>query len=152
TMLNQPIWQKYYKNTTSTANLLDNLIAVKNEAIEKMEKMINPGWLEQDEANGDKVLVRKIWMTPALSINDLEDCEVVLGMCLTFCINDITSKQIEDLSKHGKVIITDCHTNGSIVEKDLWTIDYDTSYNFMFELEDEDDEKKVLSRSFGHSE
>lgn len=133
-------------------NLLDNLIAVKNEAIEKMEKMINPGWLEQDEANGDKVLVRKIWMTPALSINDLEDCEVVLGMCLTFCINDITSKQIEDLSKHGKVIITDCHTNGSIVEKDLWTIDYDTSYNFMFELEDEDDEKKVLSRSFGHSE
>jgi len=117
-----------------------------------MEKMINPGWLEQDEANGDKVLVRKIWMTPALSINDLEDCEVVLGMCLTFCINDITSKQIEDLSKHGKVIITDCHTNGSIVEKDLWTIDYDTSYNFMFELEDEDDEKKVLSRSFGHSE
>lgn len=128
-------------------NIFKDLVSIKEEAIKKIEDIISPdaGYLEIMEENCDKVIVGRITMSPALSVEDLEDGEVIMEMHLTFYINDINSKQIDQLSRHGKIIITDCHTNGSNVSNDLWCIQYNTSYYF-----EPDDEKDVIDGSFGH--
>ena len=130
----------------NTLKLFENLVSIKEEAIKKMEEMIHPGLLDIIEETEDAVIVRKITMSSALTSSDLEDCDSVIEFHLTFQIEDITAKQIEELSSCGKIIITDCHVNGSRVEKGLWNIQYNTSYSFEFNTDDE----TVLAGSFGH--
>lgn len=126
-------------------NVFKDLMSIKEEAIKKVESMIGLGYLELIEEECDKVIVRKITISPVLSVEDLEEGDTVMDMYLTFFIDDITSKQIEELNKHGKVSINTRCVDGSNVSEDLWCIQYDTLY--AFEL----DEDNGISASFCHS-
>ncbi len=116
-------------------NIFKDLTEIKEEATKKIEDIISSegGYLEFIEEVEDNVIVRKITMSPALG--DLVEDEVLMEMQLMFYINDISSKQIDQLSRHGRIIITDCNTNGSRVDKDIWCIHYTTSYCFEFDSE-----------------
>ncbi len=129
----------------NTLKLFENLVSIKDEAIKKLEKIIHPGLLDIIEETEDAVIVRKITMSPALTFSDLEDCDSVIEFHLTFQIEGITTKQIEELSNCGKVIITYCDTRKG-KNSSLWRVQYDTSYMFEFEA----DEGKALPGSFGH--
>lgn len=133
-------------------NILKDLAEIKEEAAKKIEDIIFPegGYLELIEENCDKVIVRKISISPALSEEDLEDGEILMEMHLIFYINDIGSKQIEELSRYGEITITDCHTNGSNVGKDIWCVRYTTSYCFEFDNGGDILPGKILSGSFRH--
>ncbi len=127
------------------SDIFKDLVSIKDEAVAEIVKMVHPTYLEDIEATGDNVIVNSITISPATSVEDLEEDEVLMELHLTFYISAISSEQIKDLNMHGKITIIDFDIRPS-KNSTLWDVRYDTSYCFMLE------EGEVMPGSFTHSD
>lgn len=111
------------KANKTPLSLWEGLAAIKHEAADRLMGRILGATLSEIE-------VKEVDISPADTKGDLEELEIFLSLHLSFFLENVTSKQIEELLHTG-----DARPIDYSIKNETWSVEYNTSYGFEFDDE-----------------